>query len=92
MPTLFVFKHILEELFASLMDNGWNECTVLMADEIKCIIDPYFVLFKYHRGRSILYANFHFNRLRFKVGSLWEQIDQQKYIQIIMVEYVMEDW
>ena len=91
-PTLFVFKYISEDLFASLMDNGWNESIVLMADEIKCIIDPHSVIFKYHIGRSILYVNFQFNRLRLKAGGVWEQIDQQEHIQIIMVECVMGDW
>lgn len=91
-PTLFVFKHISDELFASLMDKGWNEAIILGADEIKCIIDPLSMLFKYHIGRSILYANFQLNRWRLKHGGLWEQIDQHESVRIVTVECVMGAW
>ena len=43
--TLFVFKEISEELFDSLMDQGWNEKIVIGADVIKCLIDAKSVLF-----------------------------------------------
>jgi len=91
-PTLFVFKDISDELFDSLMDKGWNEAIILGVDEIKCIIAPCSVLFKYHIGRSMLYANFQFNRLRLKHGGVWEQIDQQETIQIVMIQCVMGAW
>jgi len=86
---LFVFKHISNEFFALLMDKRWNEAIILEANEIKCITDPLSVLFKYHIDRSILYANFQFNRWRLKHGGLWKQIDQHEPVRVVTVECVM---
>jgi hypothetical protein len=90
--TLFVFKEISEELFDSLMDRGWNEKIVIGVDVIKCLIDAKSVLFKYHIGRSTLYASFQFNRMRLIQAGRWEPMDQSEPIQIVKVDCVMGDW
>jgi len=75
--TLFVFKDLSEELLNSLMDKGWDMKISSGADEIKCMVDRESIIFKYHIGRSTLYANFQYNRMRLMDGNIWKSIDQQ---------------
>jgi len=84
-PTLFVFKYISDEFFASLMDKGWNEAIILGENEIKCISEPYSMFFKYHIGKSMLYTNFQFNRLGLKHGKVWKQIDPYETVRIVTI-------
>ncbi len=75
-PTLFVFKNLDEDSFDSVMDKGWDSKVCLGADIIKCIIHRSTVIFRYHIGRSTLYANYQYNRQRLIHGSDWEPLEQ----------------
>jgi len=48
--TLLIFKDMLEELFASLIDQRWHEKFVIGDDIIKCLVDSTSILFEYHIG------------------------------------------
>jgi hypothetical protein len=89
--TLFVFKQINQGLFDSLMDRGWDEKSVQAVDTVKCVVDPRSMVFKYHIGRSMLYASFQFNRSRLKDGKVWEQLDQSEAIEIVKLNCMMGD-
>lgn len=64
-PTLFVFKPILEALFSSIMDPGWDLKIVLGNDLIKCRVLQDSMTFRYHTERSMLYSSFAYVRERF---------------------------
>jgi len=76
--TLWIFKDLSEELFNSLMDKGWDVKVVHGADEVQCVVDHESVLFKFHIGRSTLYTNFQYNRMRLMDGNVWTSIDQKQ--------------
>lgn len=90
--TSFVFKEVSQNLFASLIDKGWQEKICVGADIIKCVVDPTSVTFKYHIGRSTLYGNFCYYRSRMKGANLWEQIDQSEPAHVVTIECEMGDW
>lgn len=89
--TLFVFKDMSDELFASLMDSGWQEKVVIAENAIKCVLDPKTISFKYHIRHSILYATFQFNRFRLLQSGQWEAMDQCETINLVKVHCVCGD-
>ena len=86
-PTLFVFKNLNKQSFKSLMDDGWDTKITVGSDIVKCIVDQTSLVFRYHIGRSILYVNFQYNRLRLLPGSVWENLEEVQ-VQDDMVKLV----
>lgn len=77
-PTMFVFKQASKELCASLMDSGWDSKTTDGPDFIRVGDDHASLSFRYHIGRSTLYATFIYNRYRRIASGTWEAIDQSE--------------
>jgi hypothetical protein len=90
--TFFVFKEVTHNLMASLMDSGWDSKISVGDDVIKCSIDQQSLTFRFHVGRSTLYANFRYNRERLISGSQWEMIDQASPIQVLRIECEFGTW
>lgn len=56
--TMFVFKHMTEDICASHMDAGWNSKIIIVANIIQMTISHESLSFRYHISMSILHANF----------------------------------
>jgi len=67
--TFFVFKNPSDDLLSSLMDSGWHEKVTVGEGGIRCSVEKSSIIFRYHVGRSTLYCNFQFNRMRFSQTS-----------------------
>ena len=88
--TLFAFPKVSDSLLSSLMDDGWDIKETDKVDLIKCTVDRKSLVFKFHIGRSTLYANFQFNRQHFN-GKEWKMMDQCGVVEVIKIPYEFQD-
>lgn len=88
--TLFVFKPISKDLFASLMDSGWDVKIVAGDDIIRCQVLQHTVSFRYHIGRETLYTTFGYVRDRL-IGTEWVPLDQHGDVEMIEVSVELLD-
>lgn len=62
---------------------------------IKTVLNQQSLRFRYHIGRSTLYANFVYNRWRMLPNGTWEALDEyEPVVSVIMhcqVEYSIQD-
>ena len=65
--TMFIFKHVKDELTNSLMDKRWESNITINADVIKTIVDEASMIFRYHFSISTLYCNFVYNQEQMRV-------------------------
>ena len=91
-PNFFVFRHMTDDLCSSLMDRGWDCKITVGGDVIKCIIPQSSLLFRYHIGKSTLYALFVYNRHKMLSNSTWEAIDQYEPIVMVSILCEMGEW
>ena len=90
-PTMFVFKHMTDDLCSSFMDRGWDCKITFGADVIKCVIPRASLICRYHIGRSTLYALFVYNRHKMLPDSTWEAIDQYEPVNMVSISCEMEE-
>jgi hypothetical protein len=74
--TMYIFDTASPKLLQSLMDDGWNEKYVVGQDVTKCVVSEDTIVFRYHVGRQVLYANFQYVRFRAGLNQTWVPLDQ----------------
>lgn len=88
--TMYVFKDPSSELFASLMDCGWDEKWQRGQDIIKCIVSRDNMVFRYHVARQMLYATFSYVRYRSERQG-WIAMDQVEIPNMVSCNVMFGD-
>lgn len=81
--TMYVFKDPSQTLLSDLMNPGWDEKVVIGQDITKCVVNRESIVFRYHVGRQVLYANFQYARFRSGPSQTWIAIDQAEVPDMI---------
>jgi hypothetical protein len=90
--TMWVFKHMTDDLCSSLMDGGWDSKITIGADIMKCIVKRASLVFKYHIAISTLYVQFFYNRERMLSPTIWEAFDQNETMEMVSIDCEMGEW
>jgi len=90
---MFIYKHVTKELYASLMDNGWDEKITRIQDKgfFKIIVPLGSLNFRYHISHSILYSNFVYTCHRMQGDKIWEAFHQYLPVETMVLQCEVED-
>lgn len=88
---MWIIKDVDDDLCASMMDKGWDLKITKAADVIKTVVHQQSLRFRYHIGRSTLYANFVYNRWRMLPNGTWETLDEYEPVVLVIIHCQVED-